>query len=155
MRESDREEILNLRPHDSEFQLAFEVYTHISTSGRGVVSWHRGYPAALAGFTESYPGVWEVFMFGTDDFKDALFPLMRWIKTEAKAILSVCKGHRLQCDSRSTHHEAHKLIKSMGGVPESTMRSYGKDSSDYIRFVWFPETDDFLHPNYKMKKETA
>ena len=76
-------------------------------------------------------------------------PLLKWFRTEANEILTVCKGHRLQCDSRADYEEAHKMIRAFGGVEESTLRRYGKDGSDYIRFVWFNgENDAVLKPHY-------
>lgn len=149
MRERDRIEIMGLRPHDSAIRLAWEAYHHIINSGRGKVAWANGKPAAMAAFVESHPGVWDVWMCGTTDFKAAAVPLLKWFRTEANEILTVCKGHRLQCDSRADYDEAHKMIKAFGGVAESTLRRYGKDGSDYIRFVWLNgENDAVLRPHY-------
>ena len=154
MREKDQQEIYNLRPHDNPLQLAYEAHHIIKNTGRGTISWANGRPAGVGAFTEDWPGAWQVWMFGTDDFVSALIPLMRWIRTEANDILSVCKAHRLQCDSRADYEDAHKLIRSMGGRPEGPpMRKYGKDGSDYQRFVWFTgENDSFLRPNYVQEK---
>jgi len=149
MREKDSEEILALRPHDNPVRLAWEAYHHVLNSGRGKVAWVNGRPAAFAAFTEDWPGTWSVWMCGTDDFKAAAIPLLKWFRTEANEILTVCKGHRLQCDSRADYDEAHKMIRAFGGVEESTLRRYGKDGSDYIRFVWFNgENDAVLKPHY-------
>lgn len=149
MREKDSEEILALRPHDIPVRLAWEAYHHVLNSGRGKVAWVNGRPAAFAAFTEDWPGTWSVWMCGTDDFKAAAIPLLKWFRTEANEILTVCKGHRLQCDSRADYEEAHKMIRAFGGVEESTLRRYGKDGSDYIRFVWFNgENDAVLKPHY-------
>lgn len=149
MREKDSEEILALRPHDNPVRLAWEAYHHVLNSGRGKVAWVNGRPAAFAAFTEDWPGTWSVWMCGTDDFKAAAIPLLKWFRTEANEILTVCKGHRLQCDSRADYEEAHKMIRAFGGVEESTLRRYGKDGSDYIRFVWFNgENDAVLKPHY-------
>jgi hypothetical protein len=157
LREQDKEEILNLRPHDNPLQLAYEAHQGIKNCGRGRISWVKGKPAALAAFTESWPGVWDVWMFGTEDFKAAAIPLLRWVRTEANEILQVCAGHRLQCDSRDGYDEAHKMIRAMGGRPEFTMRRYGKDGSDYVRFIWLNGEDDaVLKPHYvRADKESA
>lgn len=149
MREQDRREIYALRPHDNPLQLAMEAHAVIRNQGRGRISWINGRPAAVAAFTEDWSGVWSVWMFGTEDFKAAAIPLLRWVRTEANEILTVCKGHRLHCDSHAECFEAHKMIKAMGAVPEFTMRKYGKDGSDFIRFVWLNgENDAVLKPHY-------
>lgn len=142
MREQDAKEIFGLLPHNSAIRLAWESYHYILNSGRGQIAWHDGKPAALAAFTEMHPGVWSVWMFGTQDFKAAAIPLVRWFRREARDILSVCDGHRLQCDSRADYEEAHRYIKAFGGRPEGPpMRAYGKDGADYQRFIWLRSED--------------
>lgn len=150
MRAVDRAEIYAMRPHDSPVRLAWESYHHILNNGRGRIAWAKGRPAAVAAFTEDWPGVWSVWMFGTDDFRAAAVPLLRWFRKEANEILSVCNGHRLQCDSRCGHDEAHKMIQALGGIPEGpAMRKFGKDGSDFQRFVWINgENDAVLKPHY-------
>lgn len=142
MRERDRREIYALLPHDSPVRFAWESYHHILNAGRGKIAWHNGKPAAVAAFTENWPGNWNVWMFGTDDFKAAAIPLLRWFRKEANDILSVCEGRRLQCDSAADYEEAHKMIKAFGGVPEGEpMADYGKDGKAYQRFVWLQKRD--------------
>lgn len=149
LRACDREEIFALRNHDNPLQLACEAHAAIRNLGRGRVAWYRGRPAAIGAFTQEWRGVWSAWMFGTDDFKASLVPLVRWMRNEANAILSVCEGHRCHCDSRADHTEAHKLIQALGGRREFTMRRYGKDKSDFIRFVWLNGEDNaVLEPHY-------
>lgn len=150
MRERDRAEVFGMLTHDNPCQFAWEAYHIVLNQGRGKVAWFNGKPAAFAAFTEQWPGVWSVWMLGTDDFKKAALPLLRWFRHEANDILTVCKGHRLQCDSRADYEEAHKMIVGMGGIQEGPpMRRYGKDGSDYVRFVWLNgENDAVLKPGF-------
>lgn len=149
MRACDREEIYALRNYDNPLQLAMDAHAAIRNLGRGRISWVKGKPAAVGAFTEEWSGVWYVWMFGTDDFKAAAIPLLRWVRQEANDILTVCKGHRLHCDSMVGHDEAHKMIKAMGGLPEFTMRKLGKNGEDFTRFVWLRgENEEVLHPGY-------
>lgn len=153
MRECDRAELFGLWPHDAALTFASEATHLLRNKGRARIAYVDGMPAALFGFQESRPGVWEVWMFGTDDFDKAIFPLMRWCRKEANDILTNCRGHRLQAQSRASHTEAHKLIRAMGGIEETTLRRYGKDGSDYIMFVWLNgENDAILRPHYSMEK---
>jgi hypothetical protein len=150
MRKEDREEILGLMPHDSTIQLATEMTHMMRNQGRGRIAWHKGRPAALMAFIELRSGVWEVWMCGTEDFKNVAFELARWCRKEANDILKHCKGHRLQATSRADYHEAHKLIRALGGIPEGPpLRKFGKGGEDYQVFVWFNgENDAVLRPNY-------
>lgn len=150
MRAHDREEIYGMLPHDNPLRLAWDCYHMILNGGRGQIAWHNGKPAGLAAFVESWPGVWSVFMFGTDDFRSCALPLVRWFRREAKEILSTCKGHRLQCDSLCGYDEAHRLIQAFGGRPEGPpMEGYGKSGQAYQRFVWLKSKDSaVLDPHF-------
>lgn len=149
MRETDKREIYALRPHDNALQLACEAHALIRNSGRGMVGWANGRPAAVCAFTESWPGMWEVWMFGTDDFKNCAIEMLRWFRKEANVILSERLGRRLQCDSAAYHEEAHKMIKALGGLEECRFRAYGKHGDDFIRFVWLNgENDAVLRPKF-------
>jgi len=150
LRESDQTEIFNVRPHDSALQLAWESFSAVKNLGRGRIGWANGRPAALAAFTEDWPGCWQVWMFGTKDFRAAAVPLLRWFRKEANDILTVCEGRRLQCDCRLGHEDAHKMIKALGGKPEGPpMAEYGKDGGAYQRYVWLRKRDaGVLDPGY-------
>lgn len=153
LRPGDAEEVFGLLNHDAPFRLAWETYHGILNHGRGRVAYVNGRPAAVAAFIEMHSGVWQVWMFGTEDFKKGAFPLLKWFRHEANDILGVCRGHRLQCDSRADYAEAHKMIEGMGGVRESVMRRYGKDGSDYVRFVWLNgENDSVLRRGHTRQK---
>lgn len=157
MRERDKAEIYALRDHDNPLQLAMEAHHMIRNKGRGQIAWWQGRPAAMLAFTEDWPGVWSVWMFGTDDFKNVAIDLVRWARKEANEILKVCAGHRIHCDSLSTYEEAHKLIQAAGGRYECEFPKYGKGGEDYKRFVWFNgDNDAILKPHYvRADKEEA
>lgn len=156
LREQDKAEIYGMRGHDNALQLAMESHAYIKNNGRGVVAWWNGKPCAIAAMSEDWPGVWSIWMFGTDDFKSGAIELLRWFRKEANDILTVCKGHRIQCDSMASYEEAHKMIEAMGGRKEHVFRHYGRakddgsEPDDYIRYVWLKERDSaILQPHYK------
>lgn len=150
LRESDKLEILNIRPHDNPLMLAWESFHAIRSNGRGRIAWHKGRPAGLFAFAEAWSGTWEVWMYGTDDYRAVVFDLLRWARKEANDILTTCDGRRLHADVRDGHPDAHKLVKAMGAMPEGPpMRGYGKDGGAYQRYVWFNgENDAVLKPHY-------
>lgn len=156
MRERDQDEIYALRPYDNPFRLAWDANIAINNMGRGKISWVNGRPAAVAAFTQHHPGCWEVWMFGTDAFEKAALPLLGWVRREAIDILANVEAHRLQCDSKSDYVSAHRMIEAMGAERESVLRRYGKDGSDFIRFVWLKgEHDSVLAAGHTRQKETA
>jgi hypothetical protein len=151
MRESDRVELFNIRPYDSPIQWAWDANLALKSLGRGRIAWWKGRPAGLFGFTEAWPGHWEVWMFGTDDYRNVAFDLLRWARKEANDILTVCEGRRLQADVREGHPDAHRLVRAMGAIPEGPpMQAYGKDGSAYQRYVWLKGVNDaVLKPHFK------
>lgn len=157
MREQDKAEVFGVWRHDDELRFAGEVTHILRNYGRSQIAYIEGKPAALFGFScHLKPKVYDVWMFGTQDFTKALFPLMRWCRNEANDILSIEKAHRLQAQSRADHHEAHKLIKAMGGIEECRLEGWGKDGSDYLMFKWINgKNDAILKPHYVQQKEKA
>lgn len=157
MRPEDRAELFGVWRHDDELRFASEVTHILRNYGRSKIADIDGKPAALFGFScHLKPNVYDVWMFGTSEFTKALFPLMRWCRNEANDILAIEKAHRLQAQSRADHHEAHKLIKAMGGIEECRLEAWGKDGSDYLMFKWINgKNDAILKPHYVQQKEKA
>ena len=157
MRERDKRELFGLCPHNDPLQFACEATHILRNHGRSQIAYIDGKPAALFGFScHLKPRVYDVWMFGTDDFTKAIFPLMRWCRNAANDILSIEKAHRLQAQSRADHFEAHKLIKAMGGIEECRLEGWGKDGSDYLMFKWINgKNDAVLRPHYVQQKENA
>jgi hypothetical protein len=141
LRDRDAKEIFGLRPHDCPLRLAGEAYTVLTHMGRGKIAWHKGQPVAVLGFYERWPGCWEAVSFGTDRYADVGIDLMRYGRQLARDILGEIGANRLQADSRIDNVQAHAFIKALGGNPEGTMKHYGKDGTDYVRFVWLAESD--------------
>src|SRR5262245_14069344 len=101
IRAADREEIFALLDHDCPYRFGWEAFTLFRNRGRARIAWHNGRPAACIGLTEVRPTVWEVSMFGTDQFKSVAFACMRWARdTIAELAGPPFRGRRLQCDSR-------------------------------------------------------
>jgi hypothetical protein len=141
MRESDRLEIFGLRPHDSPMVLAYEIHSVLANNGRGRVAWHDGKPVAVIGFAEYWPGVWQVIMVGTNEFRYVAMDCIRWFRIQAAELMSLHGGRRLQCDSRVSQY-GQGFLQTLGAKPEGTMKRYGKDGSDYIRYVWLAGEND-------------
>lgn len=136
MREADRREIYPLRPHDSWHMLALEAWHALGLNGRGVICWLDGRPAAVIGFCELRPNVWDAVSFGSARYRECGVALMREGRRMAREILVDLGANRLQADSIVGNREAHKFIRALGGKPEVVLRQYGKGGEDYQRFVW-------------------
>lgn len=151
LRDVDKREVFGVVDHDNPIMLAFQAHYIGCTKGRGRIAWHNGRPAAFIAFCEERPSVWTISMFGTDDFKAVAFECMRWARETAADLIANRNGRRLQCDSHIEHHEAHKFLTALGAVPEGPpMKCFGKDGSDYQRFVWIKGENDHV-----LRKATA
>lgn len=140
MRDVDKREIYNILDHDNPIILAYQAHYVAVSKGRGRIAWHNGRPTAFIAFTEERPTVWTVSMFGTDDFRNVAFECMRWARSTAADLINERNGRRLYCDSHIDHDEAHRFLTALGAVHEGPpMRHFGKDGSDYIRFVWIKD----------------
>lgn len=135
MRGIDRREIFGLRGHDNPHLLAREVVI-ASSYGRAAIAEHKGKPAGIIGACPMWPGVWTVFSFGTDDWPKCAMALSRYGKRVLAPFLLNAGVHRLQCESRIDHVDAHKWLSVMGAKPEGLLRGYGRDGSDYVMFSW-------------------
>ena len=145
LRAVDAREIYNVVDHDNPMLLAHQAHYMAVTKGRGVIAWWKGKPAACIAFTEERPTVWLISMFGTDDFRNVAIDCMRWARRTAVEMIAERKGRRLQCDSHIEHEEAHKFLTVLGARREGPpMKHYGKDGSDYIRFVWIAEDNGII-----------
>ena len=142
MRDADKREIYAIRPHDNAYRLAWECHSIVMAQGRGRIAWYRGRPTGFVAFTENWPGNWNVWMFGTDEFKSVVVPMVGWARREVKQILEHNSGHRCQCESIMGHDEAHKLLRALGAKPEGPpLLGWGKGGESFQRFVWLRDRD--------------
>lgn len=135
MREVDRAEVFGMRGHDDPLLLAREVLI-TATHGKSAIACHAGLPAAVIGVTPSWPGVWVAWAFGTDDWSRCALDLTRYALRVLKPHILACGAHRMQCQSRFDHAEAHRWLELLGAKAESTLSGYGRDGSDYVMFAW-------------------
>lgn len=135
MRAIDAAEIYSMRGHDNPHLLANEVVLAASYGKAGIAE-HNGRPCGIIGVSPLWPGVWTVWSFGTDDWPKAVLAMSRFGKRILKPFILARGAHRLQCESRIDHQEAHRWLIALGAKAEGRLRGYGRDGSDYIMFSW-------------------
>lgn len=134
MRQSDKDEIYNVIGHNNPFLLAQQTL-NASRMGQAVVAHGRdGQPIACMGFMARHPGVCQAYAYGTDGFQSAALALTRYALRVMKPALIASGFHRLQCESRADHHDAHRWLETLGFRREGILKQYGSDGSDYILF---------------------
>lgn len=135
MREVDQREIYGLRAHDDPLILAREVVL-AATYGKAGIAEHRGRPCGIVGVSPLWPGVWTIWSFGTEDWPKAVIQMSRYGKKVLEPYIRARGAHRLQCESRFDHHEAHRWLTAMGAKADGLMEGYGRDGAAYIMFSW-------------------
>lgn len=135
MRQSDREEIYNLRWEENPFVVMQDTMLHRNFAW---VAWVGETPCAVFGGAPRHPGVWEMFMYATDDLPKIGLALTRFAVRTAVPTLRDLGAHRLQADSHSGHTDAHKWLAAIGASVEGVKRAYGKDGADYWTWVLHP-----------------
>jgi hypothetical protein len=133
MRQADRDEIYNVVGHNNPLLLAQQTLD-AGRMGSAVVANRNERPVAVVGFVPVCPGVCTAFAFATDAFPSVALTLTRYaIKVMKPALLSA-GFHRLECESRADHVDAHRWLEALGFEREGILKQRGSDRSDYIKF---------------------
>lgn len=132
MRAADRDEIFATRWSDDPASVVAAVL-----SG-GTFAWVAGLerPIAAIGAMPMWEGVWSVWMFATDDFRQIRFGLTRFVVRSMIPALRASGAHRAECRSIATHTEAHRWLELLGAEREATLRGYGRRGEDFELYVW-------------------
>lgn len=133
LRERDRQEIFALQHVDDARAVADRAYCS-PLSRVGLAS--DGEPAVAFGAFELWPGVWSVFLFGTDRFRDAGWFVARHIRARVLPLLLGAGAHRAQCYALVGHNSAEDFIRRMGGKEEAYLEGFGRDGEDFRLFRW-------------------
>lgn len=132
LREVDQREVFAGRYTDPD-ALAIDALT---VPGFTDVVWLDALPVAAIGGREQWPGVWNVWCWGTDEFPKVKLTLTRHILRTLVPAMIAQGGWRGQCYSRHDHTESHAWLEWLGFEREAVMRQFGRDGSDFYLYVW-------------------
>lgn len=144
LRADDKTEIYPLLPYDSHTLLTDATW-RACEAGEALIIWCDGVPCAVVGLHPVHgKACWQVFAFGTDDWDQAIFCIMRSIR---QCIRKVCDKYpeaiRMQADSHELHTSGHAFISALKGVKEAEMPYYGRDGATYYRYRWLRNAECF------------
>ena len=145
MREEDRREIYGNLPSDNPLELAAMVFQAVGKKGVGWIASLDGRPTGAFGMFENWPGNWQVFSFGTNDYRRVVVTFREKLDTALK-FARENGAHRVECKSHGTHKEAQALLRVVGFDLECVLRSYGRDGADYLLFTKAWGNDGNLRP---------
>lgn len=133
MRAKDAEEVFATCWRDDPAQLANCL---IALPGDGVVFKLDDVPACAMGAAQMRPGVFSMWMFGTDDFPKVKFYVQKYSKRVIIPALVAAGCHRAECQSLASHTEAHDwLTRSFGAKKEAVLEGFGKNGETFFQFA--------------------
>lgn len=133
MRADDKMEVFATRWNDDPAALAADAMNPVLTPFAWIAS--KENPIAAIGAYPAWPGVWNIWMFATDEFPKISLSLSKFVKRRFMPRLKEV-GHRGQCYSHEDHHNAHRWLEAMGGEREGTLKAFGKDGKDFHIYAW-------------------
>ncbi len=134
MREMDRQEIFATRwSHDPH--VIAELIDKANPPGFVALA-DDGEPVCVVGAHEMWPGVFSVFMFATDRWKEVSFDTTKAVKRILIPAVMSDTFVRGECKSLSTHEEAHRWLEVLGASKESEHPCYGKNGETFFTYSW-------------------
>lgn len=132
MRAADAAEIFATRWTDAPD----DIVTDVMHAGPFVWTTGLERPIAVVGAFPSHPGVWQVFMFATDEFPRIGLGMTRFVRKCMIPALIDSNAHRAQCHSIEGHDVAHRWLESLGAQVESVAKGWGRNGEDFRVYVW-------------------
>lgn len=136
MRARDAAEIYALRWTDDPEEV---VQALLPLCGDTCWVWERdGIPVSVQGVIPSWPGVWSMFAFGTDEWPRVLLDMTRHAERFIKPMLRRAKARRVECRALASHTDSRRWIEALGAHAECVLQHCGRNDETFINYVWFP-----------------
>lgn len=141
MRADDHEEIFATRWSQIPNDLVDDCMSAASLPTSFAVIAGLEKPIAVLGAVEIRRGVWDVWMFATDDFQSIGFSMTKYVRKVFIPVLLERGMHRAQCCSISTHTKNHAWLYDQGARVDATkpLRGWGNNREDFLMFEWHRE----------------
>jgi hypothetical protein len=137
MRAKDHEEIFATRTGYDPVAIANEVMFAGEHKGVAFIAYNSDeQPVCVFGGYQKWQGVWDMFMFATDEFQTVAIEVTKFMKQRLIKMILATGAHRAECMSLATHKEAHQWLEFFGFSDEGVRRCWGKNKEDFICFGW-------------------
>lgn len=138
MREWDKREIYSTRPDESPELLARDI---MMLGDFGWIFGVDGEPIVALGAVPIWPGVWSVWMFGTDKLPLVGKKVTSWVRRAMIPALLSVGCHRAECNSMEGHTDAHRWLEHLGARRGNKVVAYGKNQENFYNYSWLPDTN--------------
>lgn len=133
LREQDRLEI-NATSWDEDAESIADRFMAVADGAWTVLSGDT--PVAVGGAHCVWPGVWNIWLVGTDRFNECKIGMTRFAKKVMIPTLKARGAHRIQCHTLDSHSDSHAWLEALGARRESTAFGYGKNKETFYCYVW-------------------
>lgn len=133
LRAADREEVFANRWNDDPFALAQDTY---NAGDFQWIAWRDGLPVASIGAIPVWPGVWQVWAYGTDDWLKVAVTLTKHVKRFMIPAIENTGAHRAQCFALGSHETARRWLERLGAAPECVLDNYGRHGQTFVLYSW-------------------
>ena len=134
MRQRDIQEIYATRWDDDPRRFVEDIMA--SGDFGWVAGTDDGLPVAAFGAVPLWNGVWDVWMFATDEWPRVALGVHRFIKKVMIPALEESGCHRAQCRSLATYTWSHRWLESLGAYKESELPHFGKEGELFYLYCW-------------------
>ncbi len=137
MRDADRREIFATRWTDDADTLADDC---LFCAPLAWCAWSPDapeVPVAVFGLSPARPGVFQAWLFATDDFFRVAKRVTRFAKQHIMPACRAARTHRIEALSIAGHESAHKWMeKSFGATKEADHPGFGRRAEMFHTFAW-------------------
>lgn len=107
-------------------------------------------PITACGLVPLCPGVAVAFAFSTPQYRHAIVPVTRFIRTVGLSFALKAGFHRIEFRALATRPDVERWVGLLGAQRESTLDCFGKNGEDFVMYRWlrhehaqrrFSETD--------------
>lgn len=132
-------DFVDYREHDRQVLQMFDEPTAralaYANNGLAFTGFDDGKPVGYGGIIKMWPGVGEIWIMSSDFFDCKPVATARLLHNCFNALTKGLKLHRVQASVLSTHDTGKRLAEWVGMEQESTLKQFGPDKEDYIRYV--------------------
>lgn len=133
MRDSDRAEIYATQWTDTPEELAAAVVAS------GAFRWGayiNGRPVAMIGAAPRWPGSWQAWAFGTNEFPRVALTLTRHARRFMQPALINAGARRMDAYALASHAESNGWLRALGATPGNVLDSWGKQGETFVCYTW-------------------
>jgi hypothetical protein len=133
MRPSDRAEIFATQWTDTPDELAAAVVNS------GAFRWGAyidGVPVAMIGAAPRWPGSWQAWAFGTNEFPRVARTLTRHARRFMQPALINAGARRMDAYALASHAQSNLWLRALGATPGNVLENWGKQGETFVCFTW-------------------